>query len=318
MKTLLERWIGKKMNRAKLQRLQRKKLKDILSALKGSIPTEIHRKTLDSENIPNWKATHYRFFLLYGGPFLLKFILPKRLYRHFLHLSIANRILCHSTLALTHTDIANDLLLNFFSKLPELYGESIQSINFHNLIHLSDDVRKMKAALTAYSAFPFENLLGIIKKLIRTPRNPLAQLFRRLSEIYSTSEIMKKRSMLSNRVEISRNVSEIDYSDINIKSSHISVTRPNDIVELSSGTFMKVKRIFCNASDISNVFIEGHELKTKNAFEYPRASSEVGLYICPEESRSCPLRKYSTTSIVRKCFRIDVEQTTYLASLLHT
>ena len=86
----------------------------------------------------------------------------------------------------------------------------------------------MQAALTAYSGFPFENLLGIIKKLIRTPRNPLGQLFRRLSEIYSTSEILKKRPMLCNCVEISRNVSEIDYLDINIKSFHISVTGLND------------------------------------------------------------------------------------------
>ena len=92
--------------------------------------------------------------------------------------------------------------------------------------------------------------------------------------------------MLCNRVEISRKVSEIDYSDINIKSFHISVTRPNDIVEFSMGNFIKVKRIFCKASDISNVFIEGLELKTKDAFEYPRASSEVGLYICPEESEA--------------------------------
>ena len=130
MKTLLERWIGKTMNWEKLQRLQRMKSKDILSALKVSISTEIHRKTFDSEDIANWKAIHYRFFLLYGGPLLLKFTLPKRLYRHFLHLLIASRILCHSTLALTHTDIADDLLLKFFSKLPELYGESIQSINF--------------------------------------------------------------------------------------------------------------------------------------------------------------------------------------------
>ena len=113
----------------------------------------------------------------------------------------------------------------------------------------------MRAALTAYSAFPFENLLGIIKKFIRTPRNLLAQIFRRLSEIYSTSEILKKRSMLSNRVEISRNVSEIDYLDINIKSFHISLTCPNDIVELSTGDFIKIKRIFCNSSHISNVFI---------------------------------------------------------------
>lgn len=317
MKTLLERWIGKKKNRAKLGRIQRNKLREILLALKGSIPTEFQRKTFDLEDVANWKATQFRFFLLYAGPVVLKFVLGRKLYRNFLNLSVASRILCNPTLALTHTEIADNLLNKFFSKLPKLYGENIQVINFHNLIHLADDVRQMQAPLTAYSAFPFENLLGLIKKLIRTPRNPLAQIFRRLSEIDSTSQIMTKIPMFSNRMEITRTISQIDYSDIKLKAFHVSVTHPNNIVELIIGDLIKIQRIFCNSWNVNNVFIEGHELKRKNIFEYPRASSEVGLHISTDSSISSPLKKYPIESIVGKCFQLNIEENVYLFHLLH-
>ena len=51
--------------------------------------------------------------------------------------------------------------------------------------------------LDSFSAFPFENCLGLIKRIIRSDHNPLAQLVRRLSEydflgmnsfIYKTKE----------------------------------------------------------------------------------------------------------------------------------
>ena len=92
MKALLERWIKKK-NWAKLGRFQRNKLRGfLLLALKGSIPDEFQGKIFDSEDLANWKASQYRFLLLYAGPFVLKPILPKELYRHFLQLFLLTHI----------------------------------------------------------------------------------------------------------------------------------------------------------------------------------------------------------------------------------
>ena len=128
IKTLLERWTGKKKIRAKLGRLTRKQLSNILLSLKGSIPIEFQRKTFELDDIANWKATQYGFFLLYAGPFVLKPVLPTKYYRNFLHLSFASRILCHPTIVLTYTDVADNLLQRFFSELPDLYGENSQVI----------------------------------------------------------------------------------------------------------------------------------------------------------------------------------------------
>lgn len=160
MKTLLERRLGQKRKKGKLKAKDRKQLIRLLSKLNGSIPNEFQRKNLDGSDVSRWKATQFRFFLLYVGAIILRSVLSKEYYSNFLKLSVASRILCHPTLAVTHVDQARQLLRQFFSKLPQLYENDFQVMNFHNTIHLADDVEKMQGPLTAYSAFPFENMLG--------------------------------------------------------------------------------------------------------------------------------------------------------------
>ena len=51
----------------------------------------------------------------------------------------------------------------------------------HSLFHICDGVSQY-GSLNEYSAFPFENALGIMKRLLRSGCTPLQQLCRRLSE----------------------------------------------------------------------------------------------------------------------------------------
>ena len=52
-------------------------------------------------------------------------------------------------------------------------------------LHLADEVKR-HGCLDSFSAFPYENHLGKIKKLIRKPEFPLVQLIRRLSVVTAT------------------------------------------------------------------------------------------------------------------------------------
>lgn len=54
--------------------------------------------------------------------------------------------------------------------------------NIHILCHLSDEVEK-HGLLDLFSAFPFENYLGKIKKVVKSPNKPLQQIIRRIKEI---------------------------------------------------------------------------------------------------------------------------------------
>lgn len=56
----------------------------------------------------------------------------------------------------------------------------------------------MGAPLSYYSAFPFENCLASIKKLVRTPVKPLAQVVARYSELEGGHGlIVKHRALFS-------------------------------------------------------------------------------------------------------------------------
>lgn len=113
MKTLMESWIFRK-SQARLKLSQVKRLRMKFLSIRGYVPFEFQRKTFDSYDLARWKATEYRFVLLYCGPAILKDILSKQLYDHFLLLFVACRILHCKNLMITYSDYARQLLRNFF------------------------------------------------------------------------------------------------------------------------------------------------------------------------------------------------------------
>ena len=85
-------------------------------------------------------------------------------------------------------------------------------MNFHNLIHVADDVLYTQRSLSAFSAFTFENLLGTIKKLIRSPNNPLAQVARRLHEMESINPIYLTKKSMFNECSKKADIVAAEYS----------------------------------------------------------------------------------------------------------
>ncbi|EZA55314.1 hypothetical protein X777_05156 [Ooceraea biroi] len=134
-----------------------------------------------------WKATELRQFLLYTGLFVLNGIISKNHLEHFKIFHTAIFILSHPNLAVTLCNYAQALLIEFVKTFDEFYGLYSKIYNVHNLVHLPDDVRNFNRPLDDISAFDFENLLGKIKRSLRSGRKPLSQLSRRFSESASTS-----------------------------------------------------------------------------------------------------------------------------------
>lgn len=66
---------------------------DQLQSLIPQTPREFCRRPRTLKEFERYKATEFRQFLLYTGPFILKNILDESLYSHFLELSLALRIL---------------------------------------------------------------------------------------------------------------------------------------------------------------------------------------------------------------------------------
>lgn len=174
-------------------------LYNLLRGFSNQIPAEFQRKVFDIFDIKNWKATQFRFFFLYCSVLILHRVLPTPKYKHFCLFYVACRLLCSDNLAVSNAGIVKKMLLLFFRFLPKFYGPQIQSISFHNLIHLADDVSNMRCSLTSFSAFPFENFLMTLKKLVRAPNHPLHQVANCLTEItLNTNQNIQQIASLKN------------------------------------------------------------------------------------------------------------------------
>lgn len=152
--------------------------------LRMRLPREFSRQPRTIFDLDRWKATELRSSLLYTGYIFLKGIVSNDMYQLYLKLAVAMNIL--------HTDnhvrrnlllnVARELLLEFIRDSRQLLGESFIVYNVHCMSHIPDDVQQFQSSLNEISAFPFENHLQIIKKMVKGPCNPLAQVCARLVE----------------------------------------------------------------------------------------------------------------------------------------
>ena len=76
----------------------------------------------------------------------------------------------------------------FVKNYAALYGPENVVYNVHNLVHLADDARKF-GSLDNVSAFPFETFLNKLKKMVRRPQNPVAQIVNRIGERQQSTSV---------------------------------------------------------------------------------------------------------------------------------
>ena len=186
---LVQCWLKGPLH-CRIGRGMKNQISGALTSLRSCIPREFARKPRSLDDVYMWKATEFRLFLLYTGPVVLRNIFVGRLqplYNNFMLLSVGIHILVNPTLYHDFNDQANELLVSFVKHYAALFGSGEIVYNVHNLIHLSTDAKHL-GCLDSFSAFPFENFLQQLKKMVRKPNFALAQVIRRLSEISRLAE----------------------------------------------------------------------------------------------------------------------------------
>lgn len=103
-------------------------------------------------------------------------------YDHFLHLSLAYRIL-NSTFNERELQLADGLLKLFVGNYYKFYGAEQLVYNVHSLLHLADDC-KLYGPVPSFSAYKFENEMGEIRGMVRSKNRRFEQLFNRCSDIW--------------------------------------------------------------------------------------------------------------------------------------
>lgn len=112
---------------------------------------------------------------------MLRGILQDNLYESFLMLAVSVMLLCQPQLSIEECDYVKKILVTCVDNMKILHGDGMMVYNVHGLIHLADDAHNF-GCLVNFSAFPYENMLKSIKKLIRKPCFPLQQIASRLTE----------------------------------------------------------------------------------------------------------------------------------------
>lgn len=176
------------------------------------MPAEIHRTVRGLDCLTHWKGTEYRTFLHYIGIVILKDNLTKDAYVHFCLLFCATTI-CTSQQYHQLLPTARAMLLQFLETFAEIYGQHHLTSNVHNLSHIVDEVERF-GLLDSFSAYPFENALGKIKRLIRSGNLPLSQVAKRVVENFNCTMDSTQTSKNSNEPTLSKRNDGTNVPDV--------------------------------------------------------------------------------------------------------
>lgn len=163
MKKLVSFWI-KLLNKEQLKTINTR-----IEIAEKCRPSEIHRHIRNICEVNQFKASEFRTFLLFTGPYLMKDILEARFYKHFLLLNFAMKKLCNQTCTNDITSIRS-LLDQFVREFKDLYGLNKLTYVVHSLIHICDDVERYGCTQN-FSAYKYENNNGKITRNMRHAKN---------------------------------------------------------------------------------------------------------------------------------------------------
>lgn len=322
MKRLLDMLLSGPL-KLRLSSRSRRELSRRMTCLTSQTPKEFQRKPQSTNYIARWKATEFKFFLLYCGPIVLRRLLSVKQYKHFLLLHVSMRILCSERLVMRYKDKARKYLEIFVSVLPHLYGEEAQVINMHNLQHIVDDVDTLGCDLSKVNCFPFESYLGRMKVSIRTPNQPLEQYCRRQYEKSLLPNIITEiPSPFTIKSSSIRDGVVIVKSLILNSSFFITISTPNNVVLLKDGSVMEIIKIWGDNKLQESLCIEGNVWKNKtDLYDYPLNSTKVDAWKIPGQISRKAI--YNLTSIERKLVKLKLslkpqgKLVTYVVALLH-
>lgn len=276
-------------------------------------PQDFNRKPRGLGELHMWKATEFKQFLLYLGPIVLASRLPTDIYKHFLLLHVSMFILSRENISQTDLVQAEHTLRQFVvnSTYKNLYGKTFLIYNVHSLLHLVDDV-KYHGSLSEFSAFPFENKLSSVKRMIRGKNKPLQQLINRTLEMTEVNSIDGDAFVMKNGPVITSthsagpclSLTGTQYSKIQWNNSILSLKDGDNAVITSQNEVVKV----INFVDTENgIFLIGKRFKKyRDLYNMPCKSSNLHINVVENLSEQPP--KWHLNDILYKAILVPYKK----------
>lgn len=267
-------------------------LKRIFAGYHKYTPSEFARKTRSFEEIPRFKATEVRQFLLYTGLVLLKDFLSEEAYAHFLKLSMAYRLLSSSNTATEQNiTVADELLNEFVVDFNKFYHKEFLRYNVHSLLHLAADVR-LHGPLDSYSAYKFEDKIRQLKRMIKSNNRVPEQLFNRVMERRNLnySPKIKKDKFVVRSVKFQRD--------------SCFILKDRSVVEIIDICSSKTKYLVSKYQTVNSFFMD------------PFDSQEVGICLVDNLSMT---EEYIDSSLLKfKCYRLPYRHSFVAIPIIHS
>jgi len=298
-------------------------ISDELDNIKSYLPSEFKRISRTLEEVEYWKATEFRNFLLYIGPIVLKCRLRKSLYKHFMLLSCAVRLLISPETCHAYNNVARDLLNQFVTEYSSHYGEEYVGYNVHGLIHVCDFVL-IHGALDSFSAFKFENYLQFIKKSSKNSRYPLQDVYNRIIEQINakTNNITFSYPILKHELPydkiLNNSITDILYEQIVLEQFIVSSKHVKDkYFIIQNYDIIKVNKIIKYFN--GEIKIEVTKFKCSSFFDNPISSDLIKIFyidaIIPEPQPQL----INLDCLKYKCLTVPIDKNKHVAiALLHS
>lgn len=228
------------------------------------LPSEIHRCVRGLDELLHWKAVEFRSFFYYLSIVILPDVMSKESYEHFLCLFCAITI-CSCQKYRSLLDLSHELALYFVENFKNFYGNYITS-NIHNLVHVTDEVRKF-GPLNTFNSYPFENKLHVIKMMLRNGNKPLMQVAKRLSECSERSHLKDGSQTKFPIVTKSRHNKIVEF-----ETFKISQKSQDKYLMTTDGQIIEVK-------EITDTNIIGYKIENlSDVFQIPIKSSYLNIF----------------------------------------
>lgn len=315
VKQLLTLWIDIRGKTFSLQLSAIKRLSIIYSQFAKTMPHEFARRPRSFDEFKRFKATELRQLLLYTLPLTLKNNIRPKLYKHFLLLHCAIRLLCNPDNFLSNNSCAHAMIIEFVKKFKKLYGKENCSYNLHCLLHLADDCRNMQAPLDDFSCFKFENYLQTLKHIPKTGFRVLEQISNRMIETEKCSR--KNKFSQHPPLKITRKNGVIQK--VEVKGLTLGIRQPDNFCLIFINENFEIGRIIKlyedGAIDMQAV------INLDSIDDYPIDSKFVRMYKISgtsDENFETNIIKYSLYKKLMKVIHFKVGENNYFATMLHS
>ena len=132
-----------------------------------------------------FRAHEFRAFILYYGPMILRDHLSEAQFNNLILLSQISFLASQSffdEISIASLEIKIHAFLTGFA---EIYGKQFISINFHELVHIPDNIRN-NGAIYQLSCFGFENLNKLLKETVHGSRRPDLEIFSKINMLFNS------------------------------------------------------------------------------------------------------------------------------------